>query len=88
MNTNELVAKAASRLAGKTGVTMLSIGFATPDGRKWSMEPAAGGGFELWELDPRNGPTQHDATEGDAWDLGDAMDYLQAVGAKKAGFRR
>ena len=83
--SNERLVDAASRLASRKGVTLHSLEVGTPDGRTWSFAAVPGGGFRLFEIDRggRRGE-EHDAVEGDTWELGDALDYLEAVGAAKA----
>lgn len=51
----------------------------------WGPVPGAGGGFRLFEIDPHDGrgPDEHDAVEGDTWDMGDLLDYLEAVASSR-----
>ena len=69
----------------RRAIAVTSIEAATPDGRAWSIEPAAAGGFRLFEIDRDGGrqPEEHDAAEGDSWSAGDLADYLDAVGRPK-----
>lgn len=71
---------------GQRGFTVASVEVRTPDGRTWAIDTTNTGGFRLFEIDPdgRDGPTEHDVVEGEAWDAGDLIDYLKAVGETKA----
>ncbi len=47
----------------------------------WGPMADAPGGFRLFEIDRDQGTfDEHDAVEGDAWEAGDLLDYLAAVG--------
>jgi hypothetical protein len=82
--SNERLVYAASRLASQKGVALHALEFHTPDRRTWSLEAVAAGGFRLFEVDRDQGTNEeHDAVDGDTWELGDALDYLGAVGAAK-----
>lgn len=69
----------------RRGFRMSSLQIHTPDGKTWAIDPARTGGFRLFEVDPdgRNGPEEHDAVDGDTWDMGDLLDYLEAIGGPK-----
>jgi hypothetical protein len=71
---------------GRRGFTVASVEVRTPDGRTWAIDTTNTGGFRLFEIDRdgRDGPTEHDAVDGDTWTAGDLIDYLKAVGEPKA----
>ncbi|MFN8729423.1 MAG: hypothetical protein ACK5Z4_06105 [Planctomyces sp.] len=51
----------------------------------WGPRPGALGGFRLFEIDRDrdDAPTEHDPVDYDTWDMGDLIDYLNAVGQPK-----
>lgn len=65
------------------GFTVTSVEFRTPDGRTWQVHAAPCGGYRLFEIGIGLKREEHDAVEGDAWDAGDLLDYLQAVGTPR-----
>jgi hypothetical protein len=51
----------------------------------WGPIAGAKGGFRLFEIDrDQNTIDEHDPLDYDAWDAGDLLDYLKAVGQPKA----
>lgn len=66
-------------------ITAVPAGRGRRDDYSWGPIPGAPGGYRLFEIDPegRDGPNEHDAVESDTWELGDMLDYLQAVGQPK-----
>lgn len=54
-----------------------------PDG-SWGPSPGAPNGYRLFEMDVETGGSdEHDAVDGDTWELGNLLDYLDAVGQPK-----
>jgi hypothetical protein len=51
----------------------------------WGPKAGAPGGFRLFEIDRDrdDAPTEHDPVDYDTWDMGDLIDYLNAVGQPK-----
>ena len=80
-NTTNRITAMTNGLAER-GFDLFSVQLRTPDGRAWAVDTSSTGGFRLFEidLDDREGPTEHDAIDGDTWTGGDLIDYLRAVG--------
>lgn len=78
--TNESIQIATA--ARRRGFTVTSVRVHTPDGRAWSIDAVAGGGYRLFELNAEDerAAEEHDAVEGDTWAASDLIDYLAAVG--------
>ncbi len=51
----------------------------------WGPKAGAPGGFRLFEIDHDrdDAPIEHDPVDYDTWDMGDLIDYLNAVGQPK-----
>ena len=83
-NANAELLRLATRCA-RRGLAVTSLQVHTPDERTWAIDPVRSGGFRLFEIDLecRRGPDEHHAVEGDTWDMGDLLDYLDAVGRPK-----
>lgn len=50
-----------------------------PDG-SFGKVANARGGYRLFEIGEDDAPQEHDAVEGDLWEMGDLIDYVRAVG--------
>lgn len=71
----------------RRGFTLTGIHTRTPDGRDWEIAPVVAGrtAYRLFEIDrERDVIEEHDAVDGDTWDAGDLVDYLNAVGQPRA----
>jgi hypothetical protein len=63
-------------------MTAFAVHATTPDGRTWEIQTTSIGCFRLFELDPEGErePEEHDAVEANEWDIGELIDYLDAIG--------
>lgn len=82
--TTELGLLAAARTLS-VDFALAAVELRSDDGRRWRVEmvPACPGRFRLFDVGDAGLLCEHDAIDGDYWCVGDVLDYLRAVGARR-----